>query len=182
VEAGLHRSDRQAQDLRRLFVGESLEIAEGKHQAVFFRKLLSEPADHLPDLLLRYLSFDFTAPVLDRTRIRAPLGEGGQKFLDRDGFRPPSLAQTHQAGVHADPVDPGGTLQVLLETVRLPHDREEDIPCRFLGIVSIHQDRHGEAIHLFMVSVEEGFNRGRCTFHFRSTFRDKTVMWLGTVI
>jgi hypothetical protein len=66
------------------------------------------------------------------------------------------------AGVHADPVDPGVIPRVLLETFRLPYDREEDVLRRFLGVVPIHQDRHGEAIHLLMVSVEEGFDCGRC--------------------
>lgn len=31
------------------------------------------------------------SPVLDRTRVRVLLGEGGQNFLDRDGFRPPAF-------------------------------------------------------------------------------------------
>ena len=145
MKARFYRGDGQPQNLRGFLVRQPFHIAQHKDHPVLFGQVVRELLDHLPQLLVEHLPLDFLAPVLDRTRVHAIFREDGHELLDGNRLLPALSAKPHQAGVHADPVDPGIQRGVPLERVRLLEHRQKHVLRGFLGIAFVLQDRHRKA-------------------------------------
>ena len=65
------------------------------------------------------------------------------------------------AGVHDDPVDPGGELRVLTEAVQRAIDLDEDFLGDVLGVVVVARELVGDAIHHGPMPLDERLKGGR---------------------
>jgi hypothetical protein len=154
MELPLDGAFRKIERRRNLTQFQSFMMAHREHEPLTRRKFRDFRFNRFPDLpavgaFFRVRTFlgRVQHPQLRVFRERRPSGGRGA---------PPMV----DAGIHHDPIEPGGELGIVAKPVKRPEYLDEHVLCNVFGVVMIAGKLKGDAIHHRTMPLDERMESG----------------------